>query len=140
MDWTNMQDWENLPETLKELGIELPEDQLKYFIDQCKDAAGAIDKVDMTTFIDDLKSLASAIKDLTSDEATRNISDKTYQEIIKYNPEMASQFSMNYDGSWDYMGDSIESLAEALRENTRTQLKNAETQLRTSLATSSIID
>jgi hypothetical protein len=47
---------------------------------------------------------------------------------------------MNYDGSYDYLGSSIEDLVDALRENTNTLLQNAETQLRTKVAGANIME
>jgi hypothetical protein len=32
LDWSNMSDWESLPQTLEELGISIPKDQLQAFI------------------------------------------------------------------------------------------------------------
>jgi hypothetical protein len=52
MDWTNMEDWNNLPETLKQLGINVPESELKSFIINAKNAAGALEQIDLEAFTD----------------------------------------------------------------------------------------
>jgi hypothetical protein len=78
MDWTNMKDWEGLPNVLETLGINIPNDQLDNFINQCIEASGAIREINLDTLLDDLKSLGSVIKELGKEDASRKISDKAY--------------------------------------------------------------
>jgi hypothetical protein len=55
-------------------------------------------------------------------------------------PELASQFSMNIDGSFDYMGTSIDNLVKAIQANTEATLDDARRQLESKVAAGQIID
>jgi hypothetical protein len=55
-------------------------------------------------------------------------------------PELASQFSMNIDGSFDYMGTSIDKLTEAIQLNTEATLNNARKQLESKVVAAEVID
>jgi hypothetical protein len=39
---------------------------------------------------------------------------------------MSNLFSMNYDDTWTYLGDSINDLTKAIQENIKTVIKDTE--------------
>jgi hypothetical protein len=139
MDWTNMEDWDNLPDTLKQLGINVPADQLEAFISSAQDAAGALRKVDLESFAEQLKTIGSIIKDINSGEQGRNFGEDQYQALIEMDPELANKFTMNLDGTYDYIGSSMEELAKALTENTTATLNDARVQLESKVAAANVV-
>jgi pyruvate/oxaloacetate carboxyltransferase len=68
MDWKNLDDWEDLPNKLKELGVSVPSKQLENFINIAKDTAGAIHTIDFTKLNESISELASLSSKIRSGE------------------------------------------------------------------------
>lgn len=126
MDWKNMEDWENLPELLKELDITLPNVEIEAFTNEMSKLAGAVKKVDLETLNEQILTLQGLSKNLKSGE--RTISSSDYEALIKADPELASQFQQNLDGDYVFL-DSMEKLTEAIDKNTDALLGQAVDQL-----------
>jgi hypothetical protein len=47
-DWDSQDAWDEFSDTLIEVGINIPEEQLEAFVEQAKEAANAIKKFDLT--------------------------------------------------------------------------------------------
>jgi hypothetical protein len=72
-----------------------------------------------------MKTLGPILKELTSGERDRNFSDEEYQALIKENPDLAKSFSLNYDGSWDFIGKDMQILTDAIVNNTNAILADS---------------
>jgi hypothetical protein len=68
MDWSNKDNWEELPETMKELGLEIPEEELDNFIASAIEAANAIDNINLENLTEELKGMAGLSKGMYTGE------------------------------------------------------------------------
>ena len=139
MDWENAEDWENLPATLEELGINIPEEQLEAFIAEAKEAANALEAIDLEKLAESIKSLGKIINKLQSGEQDRNFSADDYNAIIERIPAMADQFVEGLDGSFTYIGNSLDDLTGALSNSLVTSSEQMGDQLAASLAASTVL-
>ena len=131
MDWSNKENWEDLPETVEELGLAIPEEELNNFIDTAIEAANAVDSIDLNSLTEKLQGVSNISKQIYTGDQGRTFDEETYQNIISSNSELKGQFQITTDGSYIYLGDSMENLAnqlsqnnEALAENTLSMLNN----------------
>lgn len=140
LDWKNMDDLENLPETLAELGISVPAEELQNFIDTAQDAAGAIKKVDLDKLNEQMQQLASIASKIDSNEQGRNFSESDYNALVAADSDLANDFRQNLDGEWVYVGESMDTLRAAIEENTAALLGEATKQLQTKVGASGIME
>jgi hypothetical protein len=52
--------------------------------------------------------VSEVIKSIEGGEATRNFDQAEYEAMIAIDPSLAKQFSMNYDGSYDFLGSNLD--------------------------------
>ncbi len=140
IDWSKAEEWDAIPDMLYEMGISLPDAELQEFIDYAKETGRAVKNINLETLLEQIKSISGVIKDIESGDQTRNFDESQYQAIIAMDPELAKQFSMNYDGSYDFIGSSLDVLNQALRENTQATLDEARIQMQTKIKTADLID
>ena len=140
LDWKNMDDLENLPETLAELGISIPEEELQNFIDTAQDAAGAIKKIDLDKLNEQMQQLASIASKIDSNEQGRNFSESDYNALVAADSDLANDFRQNLEGEWVYVGESMDTLRAAIEENTSALLGEATKQLQTKVGASDIME
>lgn len=140
LDWKNMDDLENLPETLAELGISVPAEELQNFIDTAQDAAGAIKKIDLDKLNEQMQQLASIASKIDSNEQGRNFSESDYNALVAADGDLANDFRQNLDGEWVYVGESMDTLRAAIEENTAALLGEATKQLQTKVGASGIME
>lgn len=140
LDWKNMDDLENLPETLAELGISVPADQLQDFIEIAQDAAGAIKNIDLDKLNEQMQQLASIANKIDTNEQGRTFSDSDYNALVAADSDLADDFRQNLDGEWVYIGESMDTLRAAIEENTSALLGEATKQLQTKVGASGIME
>ena len=54
VDWGDLSSWEKLPDTLKEIGLNVPQKALENFIDSASEASQAIRKVELSKIVEDV--------------------------------------------------------------------------------------
>ena len=54
VDWSDLSNWEKLPDTLKEIGLNVPQKALEDFIDSAAEASQAIRKVELDKIIEEV--------------------------------------------------------------------------------------
>lgn len=131
IDWTNMDDVEGLNELLNDMGFEGEIADIEGFEDRIKEAAKALKQINFDALKEEIKSTQEIIKDIEGREDTeRKFTEEQMNNIIKKKPELASQFVMTGIDEFVYVGDSMESLIDALNDNTQAQLKEYADQVR----------
>ena len=139
LDWKNVDDLESLPQLLKDLGVSVPTEALKNFIEVAKDAADAIHLIDFNKLEEQMKNTAQLFDNIKSGEQGRALSEEDYQALLDIAPELANKFQLNNNGEYVYLGESMEDLADAIRENTTTLIKEGEEQLEDKISTAEIL-
>ena len=139
MDWKNLEDWENLPETLEKIGLSVPEDELEEFILAAQKSAGAIHNVDFDKLNEELSKLANIKNQISSGEQTRTFSSENYETLIKADSTLAKFFAQDLSGNYIYLGNSMKILTEAINKNTEALLNEGITQLQDKINAADII-
>lgn len=124
MDWSNKENWEDLPETIEELGLAIPEEELNNFISTAIEAANAVDSIDLNSLTEKLQGVSNISKQIYTGDQGRTVDEETYQNIITSNPELKGQFQITTDGSYVYLGESMDNLANQLSQNSETLAEN----------------
>jgi hypothetical protein len=130
LDWKNMDDWESLPDTLAELGIAVPQDELDAFIKSAQEAAGAIKKVDLEKLNESMQNLSNMSSKIKSGEQGRTFSSSDYEALIAMDGNLAGSFQQTLSGEFVYLGSSMATLTEAINANTDALLGRAISQLK----------
>ena len=118
IDWHDADALESLPETLKEIGINLPKEELDTFIAQAKDAAHAVHNIDMEKLNESLTSITALAKKIQTNEQGRKFEEEDYNTLIEADPTLKKYFRQDLDGSYVYLGESMADLTDAIIKNT----------------------
>lgn len=103
-----------LPETFKELGIEIPDEALSNFISQLESLGIATKQIDVSKISDIIKQLRSVSQRIKSGDQDAIFSEEDYKALIEKTPELASKFVKDLDQNYVYIGGSMEELASFL--------------------------
>jgi nitrate reductase assembly molybdenum cofactor insertion protein NarJ len=66
LDWNSVESLESLPDTLEQMGISVPNDELDKYIDLLIESAGAVKEIDVEQLKEAALELANLKKDLES--------------------------------------------------------------------------
>ena len=123
IDWTDSAAWGGLRQRFEAIGLSIPDDKLDRFIQDMKEAAGAISKTDLSTLTEQTRKLQSILKQIKSGEITRTLDEEAYNALIGIRSELQSGFIVDLEGNYVYLGDSINDLKVAIEENTKAVLR-----------------
>ena len=140
MDWKNMDDWENLPELLNTIDLDVTNKELETFIKEASNAAGAIKKIDLEKLRENLLGLEGMKSKLKSGEQGRVFSEADYKMLIEADKTLASQFQQNFEGEYVYLGSSMATLTQAIEANTAALLGESVVQLQEKIDAAKILD
>ena len=115
MDVMDINQWEGLRFALEEMGYSLPTDKLNTFIDAGKDASGAIEKINLATFAEDVRQAYQLLDKIK--EGGRTYSQEDYQKLVLADPSLEKSFTQVGD-QFVYVGNSIKDLENAVQKNT----------------------
>lgn len=118
VDWDDLSSWEKLPDTLKEIGLNVPQKALEDFIDSAAEASQAIRKAELSKIVEDVQSLQKLQKDISSNEQYRTFESGVYESLIEKIPALKEQFQLDEEGNYIYLGQSMKDLQIAIEENT----------------------
>lgn len=140
LDWNSVASIESLPDTLEQIGISVPQDELQEYLEMLKESAGAIKNIDLEKLQDAATTLANIKLGIGTQEQNRSFSEETYKTLIEMDPKLAEKFQLGLDGQYIYLGDSIQELIGAINENTTALLSETSVILENKLAMSKIVD
>lgn len=129
LDWSSVSSLEKFQTTLDNLNITVDKNQLSNLIDNIELASNAARDFDLTNIEDQLKSLMTTAQKIMSGEQTRNFDDEVVQKLIKAEVAEADDFIKQLDGTWNYIGDSLNDLEEAIMKNTDALTEDSKQQL-----------
>jgi hypothetical protein len=107
--------WEGLRFALEEMGYSLPTDKLNTFIATGIEASGAIEKINLATFAEDVHQAYQLLDKIK--EGGRTYSQEDYQKLVLADPSLEKSFVQVGD-QFIYVGNSIKDLKEAVEANT----------------------
>lgn len=113
MDWADLEAWDGLSEKLKELGIEVPTDELREFARVTSNATEAQRQQEfeaLSTLVGSSSGLAS---DILERESDNNVFTKEEVDLLRRAAPDA-EFVKTGDDEYVYLGDSMNNLANAL--------------------------
>lgn len=128
LNWNSVEEWEQLPELLNNLGISVDNDVLESFINQIDSLNIAVERVDFEAFTQKIQTLYDTMKAMTTGEQNRVFDKNTYNLLVESNAELAGQFVQIGD-EFHYLGNSIEELTSALRVAALTEAKKTQVKL-----------
>lgn len=138
IDITDSGAWDELQYTFEELGVMANMDTvaLQNFIETGKLASHAIEKINFDTLANDINSTYQLLNKIK--EGGRKYSEEDYKALIASNKHLEKSFTQIGD-EFIYVGGSMETLTEAVKENTVAQLQEANRQLKSRTEMSDII-
>lgn len=118
IDPNALESWEELPNILKQLKINIPNDSLQEFINTAKEANQAIYKMDLNKIIESFQQLSKISKDILSGKQYRAFDSSTYDIIAEKLPEELNKFILDEEGQYIYLGTKMDELCKAIDDNT----------------------
>ena len=125
IDITDIASIEGFANDVEDLGIEIDELTLEKLIQDTIDYAKAIDKIDLESVTEKVQSLAKILYTFTT-EGGRQLDTDTYQSLVDQGIADPSDFVYNVaTDTYDYIGEDIQDLTDAIREATTALTKNS---------------
>lgn len=125
IDITDIASIEGFANDVEDLGIEVDGLPLDKLIQDTIDYAKAIDKIDLESVTEKVQSLAKILYTFTT-EGGRQLDTDTYQSLVDQGIADPSDFVYNVaTDTYDYIGEDIQDLTDAIREATTALTKNS---------------
>ena len=125
IDITDIASIEGFANDVEDLGIEVDGLPLDKLIQDTIDYAKAIDKIDLESVTEKVQSLAKILYTFTT-EGGRQLDTDTYQSLVDQGIANPSDFVYNVaTDTYDYIGEDIQDLTDAIREATTVLTKNS---------------
>lgn len=125
IDITDIASIEGFANDVEDLGIEVDGLPLDKLIQDTIDYAKAIDKIDLESVTEKVQSLAKILYTFTT-EGGRQLDTDTYQSLVDQGIADPSDFVYNVaTDTYDYIGEDIQDLTDAIREATGALTKNS---------------
>ena len=125
IDITDIASIEGFANDIEDLGIEIGNLSLEELIQDTIDYAKAIDKIDLESVTEKVQSLAKILYTFTT-EGGRQLDTDTYQSLVDQGIADPSDFVYNVaTDTYDYIGEDIQDLTDAIREATNALTKNS---------------
>ena len=125
IDITDIASIEGFANDVEDLGIEIGNLPLDKLIQDTIDYAKAIDKIDLESVTEKVQSLAKILYTFTT-EGGRQLDTDTYQSLVDQGIANPSDFVYNVvTDTYDYIGEDIQDLTDAIREATTALTKNS---------------
>ena len=130
IDWKDADAWDSLATRMNEMkfATHMTDEEIQSFIESAKECAEAISKIDLSKLLETVRGTNTILDNITSGEQNRNFSDEDYEKIIALDPSLMNDFVMTEEG-YEYIGSSMEKLAEVIEANTDAQAKAGIEQL-----------
>ena len=131
LDWSNTDSVEELDSILAGMNFTGQIGDIEALEDQIKEAAKAGRDFNLSKLREGLKSTQELINDLKDREETdRTFTEEEKKQLVEANPALANQFVMTGIDEFIYVGNSIDTLIKALKENTAAILKEENQNLK----------
>ena len=139
IDITNAIEWDELAYRFEELGIvsDATEESLQGFIAAAKETSNAVVQVDFKTFNERINSTIVLLDKIS--EGARKYSKEEYQSFVAENSSLKDDFVQIGD-EFVYLGNAIQDLEKAVKQNTVSQLREANFVLGQKLGMSEILN
>ena len=140
IDWHNVADLESLPDVFKEIGINIPHQDLVNLIDDLKNTAHAVQEVDFEKLNESLITVNKFIKDIYSNDQTREVDDSVYETLVSIDPNLANLFGQNLEGGYVFLGESMQDLGKIIVDKTNELVKIGTEQIQNKIDTADVLD
>ena len=122
IDWIDAMALDKFSYMLEEIGLSLPEDEVESFVETLKSAAGSINGLDFQAVTQGAATISEELKRIR-EEASKYVSEETYQELTKNNPALKDSF-MKVNDKWYYKG-VYEDLVSIMTKSATTDVTDA---------------
>lgn len=140
INWHDADALEELPTVLKEIGINLPTEALEVLINQAKEAADALHKVDFTKLNEQLGEINQTLKSIQTANQGRLFSQEDYEELTKLVPNLSKDFRQNLEGQFVYLGHSLSDILDAVIEKADERVQEGAAVIGNKINTANILD
>lgn len=134
MDWSDLSSWEDLKDNLLEAGIVLDKNtnnSLKQFIANAIDASDATKKIDLSKITEIARGGLGVLNNLKTGKQNLIFDDSTYKSLMEASSNrLAKYFTQSVDGSYVYLGNSMQELQKAIEANTAATLEQGAKELK----------
>ena len=130
MSWNSVEAWKELPEIVKDMGIELDDngkDALNDFIGKIKELGVTVETVNLKKLTSDIQNMFNTLKALQSGEQGRVFDKDAYDKMVAYDSSRKDQF-VQIGEEFHYIGSSMSDLTNALIDSTKYTLALAQVQ------------
>ena len=117
IDFRDADALEKLPETFAKLKLDVPIAALDTFIDTAKRTADAVHSINLDKLKESILALNQVAEGIRRGEQDRLFDSSTYETLIKQDASLINSFVQNIDGSFTYLGTSMEELVKTVRKS-----------------------
>lgn len=123
MDWSSTDSLANFGESLKAVGLYLPNNEIEKFVDDLKKAGYTFKKIDIAELKDFFNGVTESLKNIKGKNYTDNFSAEEYSNILAAaGQEIANDF-IKVGDEYVYLGGSMADLQSAIEQNTEEIIK-----------------
>lgn len=143
IDMHSLESIDDLPGVMESMGVSaeaLASIDFSTMKSELKILGDAISDFSTEKVVEQVKNLANLKLNLQSGTQGRKFSEEDYNTLINAVPELASEFTMDLDGNYIYLGTSMDNLTTAVRENTQALLQNKIQELSNKLGVADLVD
>ena len=129
MNWSSVEDWEQLPEIVENMGISFKDGGTAFekFINEINELKITIKTVDLKKVTSEIQSMFNILKSLQAGEQGRTFNQDTYNKLVSYDSSMKDQF-VQIGEEFHYIGSSMNELTNALVGSTKETMALAQVQ------------
>jgi hypothetical protein len=99
---------------------------LEDFITTAKETAHALHNIDMDKLNESLLDLTNILNNIRTNEQGRIFDAESYKKILATDATLVTKFVQNLDGSYTYLGDSLNELTKAILGTTDAYVEEKE--------------
>ena len=124
---------------LQEIGVTIPDNEIKEFTADLKALSTAFRKFDLKTVSEEVKSALDFADDLESRDDSKGFTDEEKETLIRYGKADAKDFVWTGQ-EWTYLGSSMDSLSEVIKDNTAAILEDKRKGLQEQIKTGEVVE
>lgn len=140
IDWSDTKQIEEFQQQMEKLGYSIPKDQFDNLIEQMREFGQATDDLNFEQVNTKIREIQTLVRDIQIGDQDRFFSEEEYENMVYNNDQLKEDFVQDVDGSYIYIGDDINDLVKALRENTNALLNKTIESTDAKLATGTILE
>ena len=124
LNWNSAEDWEELPEILDSMDIQVANGALEDLINTVQKLGISVQTIDFKKLTDQIQDTIQLMRNIQSGDQGRVFDQSSYDLLIKSNADLAKDF-VQIGNEFHYLGGSMRDLSKTLKERAAEDMRTA---------------